>query len=336
MARQRRARRVPLLRLVAQAVLLAVVAGGPEDADSERKALAAEAGANGAHLLQLGQGEQAARAFRLAARLQPSLWQAHYSLGASLLTMCRCRGAMSAYAQALAALRQQGGSALHEAAVLKAQATSALPIAKVAADSTRQQRMLGFVASSLERAFALSPEPQSPLYHALLRARGTGGLHHLLLLSSGGECVSLLQAQAADAASQGQLSHAVSLYNRARQLDPDSQENFRLLREAIQAEEADNARRHTPRRAYAPGIPPDALLSFSQNGQDRWIFEQLVEPLLLRSPRALAGVFVEAGAVDGVTNSNTLFFERYLGWSGLLVEPGVCLRASTCHPRASR
>lgn len=33
------------------------------------------------------------------------------------------------------------------------------------------------------------------------------------------------------------------------------------------------------------------------------------------------GVFVEAGANDGVRQSNTLYFERYLGWKGLLIEP---------------
>ncbi|WP_181183932.1 FkbM family methyltransferase [Prosthecodimorpha hirschii] len=33
------------------------------------------------------------------------------------------------------------------------------------------------------------------------------------------------------------------------------------------------------------------------------------------------GVFIEAGANDGVTQSNTWYFENYLEWSGLLVEP---------------
>ncbi len=33
------------------------------------------------------------------------------------------------------------------------------------------------------------------------------------------------------------------------------------------------------------------------------------------------GYFVEAGANDGQTYSNTLYFERYLGWRGLLIEP---------------
>jgi len=37
--------------------------------------------------------------------------------------------------------------------------------------------------------------------------------------------------------------------------------------------------------------------------------------------RRSAGVFVEAGANDGVDQSNTFFLERYRGWRGLLVEP---------------
>lgn len=35
------------------------------------------------------------------------------------------------------------------------------------------------------------------------------------------------------------------------------------------------------------------------------------------------GVFVEFGAEDGVKVSNTLFFEKYLGWTGLLIEPST-------------
>ena len=33
------------------------------------------------------------------------------------------------------------------------------------------------------------------------------------------------------------------------------------------------------------------------------------------------GFFIEAGANDGVTYSNTLYFERYAKWDGLLIEP---------------
>jgi len=35
----------------------------------------------------------------------------------------------------------------------------------------------------------------------------------------------------------------------------------------------------------------------------------------------LGGFFVEAGANDGVSQSNTFYLERYRGWRGLLVEP---------------
>ncbi|KAF0308212.1 hypothetical protein FJT64_020554 [Amphibalanus amphitrite] len=33
------------------------------------------------------------------------------------------------------------------------------------------------------------------------------------------------------------------------------------------------------------------------------------------------GTFIECGALDGETRSNTLYMERYLGWRGLLIEP---------------
>jgi hypothetical protein len=33
------------------------------------------------------------------------------------------------------------------------------------------------------------------------------------------------------------------------------------------------------------------------------------------------GYYVEAGACDGIKDSNTYFFDRYLNWSGILVEP---------------
>jgi hypothetical protein len=33
------------------------------------------------------------------------------------------------------------------------------------------------------------------------------------------------------------------------------------------------------------------------------------------------GVFIELGANDGLTQSNTAFFEFSRGWTGLLVEP---------------
>lgn len=47
------------------------------------------------------------------------------------------------------------------------------------------------------------------------------------------------------------------------------------------------------------------------------------------------GTFLEAGAHDGYTQSNTYFLERYRGWSGVLVEPVPELRAK-CERRRPR
>lgn len=39
------------------------------------------------------------------------------------------------------------------------------------------------------------------------------------------------------------------------------------------------------------------------------------------------GVFIEAGANDGMTQSNTYYFEKIRGWTGLLIEPAPTLAA---------
>ncbi len=51
---------------------------------------------------------------------------------------------------------------------------------------------------------------------------------------------------------------------------------------------------------------------YSQFGQDSYVHEQFF-------PGVTDGVFVDVGAGDGATDSNTLHFEEE-GWSGLLVE----------------
>jgi FkbM family methyltransferase len=52
----------------------------------------------------------------------------------------------------------------------------------------------------------------------------------------------------------------------------------------------------------------------SQHGQD-----QLIHERFFKNHRS--GTFIEFGALDGIIHSNTLFFERELGWSGILIEP---------------
>ena len=58
----------------------------------------------------------------------------------------------------------------------------------------------------------------------------------------------------------------------------------------------------------------DRRFYFSQYGQDKFVAEHLF-------PGMRNGVFVDVGAYDGVTLSNSCFFEREMGWTGLCVEP---------------
>lgn len=52
----------------------------------------------------------------------------------------------------------------------------------------------------------------------------------------------------------------------------------------------------------------------SQCGQDKWLIETLL-------PHLKKGVFVDVGAHDGISFSNTYFLERQLEWSGIAIEP---------------
>ena len=66
---------------------------------------------------------------------------------------------------------------------------------------------------------------------------------------------------------------------------------------------------------YVSKIAPNLKLkrTFSQHGQ-----EYLVLMLL---GNIKSGYFVEFGAIDGITNSNSYYFEKILGWNGILAEP---------------
>jgi FkbM family methyltransferase len=59
---------------------------------------------------------------------------------------------------------------------------------------------------------------------------------------------------------------------------------------------------------------------FSQAGQDEFLDRKV-----FRGRRG--GVFVEIGAYDGIIGSNSLFFEIFRGWSGLLIEASPTLHA---------
>ncbi len=55
--------------------------------------------------------------------------------------------------------------------------------------------------------------------------------------------------------------------------------------------------------------------SYSQKGQDRWVIETFNQKF--------GGYFVELGAGDGRTHSNTYVLERDYQWKGLLIEANV-------------
>lgn len=56
------------------------------------------------------------------------------------------------------------------------------------------------------------------------------------------------------------------------------------------------------------------LRFYSQVGQDRFLFDRYFK-------NKTDGVFVDVGAYDGEKFSNSLFFERYMNWNGLCIEP---------------
>jgi FkbM family methyltransferase len=68
-----------------------------------------------------------------------------------------------------------------------------------------------------------------------------------------------------------------------------------------------------------------SLSSFGRKGIDRRLASYLPSG---------QGIFVEAGANDGITESNTLALEREHGWTGLLIEPAPDL-AAACRARRS-
>ena len=53
---------------------------------------------------------------------------------------------------------------------------------------------------------------------------------------------------------------------------------------------------------------------YSQLGQDRYLNEHIFH-------NKKNGIFVDIGAYDGITYSNTYFFEKELGWTGICFEP---------------
>lgn len=67
---------------------------------------------------------------------------------------------------------------------------------------------------------------------------------------------------------------------------------------------------------------------YSQFGQDKWLDETVFHG-------KRNGVFVEAGALDGISDSNSAFFEKSRDWTGLLVEANPTAFQMISHNRPS-
>ena len=77
-----------------------------------------------------------------------------------------------------------------------------------------------------------------------------------------------------------------------------------------------------PARTLAPMCGdehmPNTIRTFSQIGEDRSLLQHYFWGVT-------HGTFIEIGAYNGVWMSNTKMFERYFGWSGLLIEANPAL-----------
>ena len=54
---------------------------------------------------------------------------------------------------------------------------------------------------------------------------------------------------------------------------------------------------------------------YSQQGEDIYIYYNFINKI------CTDGIFIELGAMDGITYSNTKFFEDKLQFTGTLIEP---------------
>jgi FkbM family methyltransferase len=67
---------------------------------------------------------------------------------------------------------------------------------------------------------------------------------------------------------------------------------------------------HEPQRAATAEVSAYKSQALQDLFLDRWVFRELE-----------GGQFLDIGAHDGVTHSNTWFFEKHRGWDGVCVEP---------------
>jgi len=71
--------------------------------------------------------------------------------------------------------------------------------------------------------------------------------------------------------------------------------------------------------------PPGSILQLSECGQDFWVLDKL--------HYKENGTFIDLGAADGITGSNTFILEKFYKWQGVCVEPNPMFLKSLCGSR---
>jgi len=71
----------------------------------------------------------------------------------------------------------------------------------------------------------------------------------------------------------------------------------------------------TSSSSNVPSLEEERANMKAQFGEDKYVYENFFKNPLKRN-----GFFLEVGALDGVTFSNTYFYEKVLGWDGILIE----------------
>lgn len=71
--------------------------------------------------------------------------------------------------------------------------------------------------------------------------------------------------------------------------------------------------------------PEGSALHISENGQDFFVLDKLCYKK--------QGFFVDIGAADGITGSNTFILEKFYKWNGICIDPNPALLKSLCGSR---
>lgn len=110
---------------------------------------------------------------------------------------------------------------------------------------------------------------------------------------------------------KGKLEQAIAHYQKVLELEPKSATIYWHISQILQQQGRLSEAKIYQQRALE--IQPNlARKSFALNQLDLKLTPYL---------NWQNGFFIEAGANDGITQSNSLYFEKYKGWQGILIEP---------------